>query len=241
MCGEFPTDSVLVSPLSDDESLACRPCRRGPRLPWSRPGGRADASPLHPLRIRAQAHHRRPSPARQGGEAPCSRLTVSDLQGPHRLRQAAEAEMHATPSRKCWGRTARRLSPPENAAPHSRAAWGRCASGSASVCASARTDHLPRPPSRRGKDAAGQPIGVVTTCEDISGAQAGGAELRRSEERLRPRRPRTQRRPVDWASLRTACTTHLAGKAMLGLREDEVATGRRNGWTASTRRSASPA
>jgi PAS domain-containing protein len=81
------------------------------------------------------------------------------------------------------------------------------------------------------KDAAGQPIGVVTTCEDISERKRAEAELRRSEERYVLAARGTNDGLWDWD---LAADRVRAGRPCWAKRRMKSATGRRNGWTAST-------
>lgn len=112
-------------------------------------------------------------------------ITITDLEGRIRFTNAAEAEMHGFEIEELIGRNVRCLAPAELARPLSRdelQRLGRRRRESTNIRKDGSTFpvHLH---SDLVTDPHGEPIAVVTTCEDITERKRLETDLKRSEER----------------------------------------------------------
>jgi len=153
-------------------------------------------------------------------------VTITDVSGHILYTNAAEAAMHGYSVPELLGMDARDLSPPANWSPlrtqdlREVRMWKR-------ERVRLRKDGTSFPVQLMSdviRDAAGQPLGIVTTCEDISERWEAEEALRESEERYALAARGTNDGLWDW-NLRTGRAYFSPRwKGMLGHDETEVAT-----------------
>ena len=225
LCGEFPTVPVLVLTALDDESLGVAAVQTGAQDYLVK--GQVEEQ-LLPRSIRYAIERKRNTDAvRQLDKAVSTMqlgVTVSDLQGHIVYVNAAEAEMHGYTVEEMLGQDARRLSPPEEWRPLTPGQLGQMRKWKRERVR-IRKDGTTFPVQLMSdvvRDAAGQPIGVVTTCEDISERKRAEAELRRSEERYALAARGTNDGLWDWDLATDRVYYSPRWKAMLGYDENEI-------------------
>ncbi len=225
LCGEFPTVPVLVLTALDDESLGVAAVQTGAQDYLVK--GQVEEQ-LLPRSIRYAIERKRNTDAvRQLDKAVSTMqlgVTVTDLQGHIVYVNAAEAEMHGYTVEEMLGQDARRLSPPEEWRPLTPGQLGQMRKWKRERVR-IRKDGTTFPVQLMSdvvKDAAGLPIGVVTTCEDISERKRAEAELRRSEERYALAARGTNDGLWDWDLATDRVYYSPRWKAMLGYDEHEV-------------------
>jgi diguanylate cyclase (GGDEF)-like protein/PAS domain S-box-containing protein len=153
-------------------------------------------------------------------------VTITDVNGHILYTNAAEAGMHGYSVPEMLSMDARDLSPPANWSPlraqdlRDVRMWKR-------ERVRLRKDGTSFPVQLMSdviRDAAGQPLGIVTTCEDISERWEGEEALRESEERYALAARGTNDGLWDW-NLRTGRAYFSPRwKSMLGHDDTEVAT-----------------
>src|SRR5207244_3311324 len=151
-------------------------------------------------------------------------VTVTDLHGRIVYVNAAEGEMHGYTAEEMLGQDARRLSAPEEWRPLTTEQIGHMRKWKRERIR-LRKDGTTFPVQLMSDlvtDAAGQPIGVVTTCEDISERKRAEAELRRSEERYALAARGTNDGLWDWDLATDRVYYSPRWKAMLGYGEEDV-------------------
>ena len=225
LCAEFATVPVLVLTALDDESLALEAVQSGAQDYLVK--GQVEEQ-LLPRSIRYAIERKRNTDAfRQLDKAVSTMqlgVTVTDLQGRVVYVNAAEAEMHGHTREEMLGRDARRLSPPEDWRPLTTEQIGHMRKWKRERIRM-RKDGTSFPVQLMSDlvtDAAGQPIGVVTTCEDISERKRAEAELRRSEERYALAARGTNDGLWDWDLATDRVYYSPRWKAMLGYGEEDV-------------------
>ena len=225
LSGEFPTLPVLVLTALDDESLALEAVQKGAQDYLVK--GQVEEQ-LLPRSIRYAIERKRSMDAfRQLDKAVSTMqlgVTVTDLQGRIVYVNAAEAEMHGFTTEEMLGRDARRLSPPEDWRPLSAEQLGHMRKWKRERIR-IRKDGTTFPVQLMSDvvtDTAGKPIGVVTTCEDISERKRAEAELRRSEERYALAARGTNDGLWDWDLTSDRVYYSPRWKAMLGYAEEDV-------------------
>lgn len=225
LCAEFPTVPVLVLTALDDESLALEAVQKGAQDYLVK--GQVEEH-LLPRSIRYAIERKRNTDAfRQLDKAVRTMqlgVTVTDLHGRVVYVNAAEAEMHGYTAEEMLGQDARRLSPPEDWRPLTTEQLGHMRKWKRERVR-IRKDGTTFPVQLMSDvvtDAAGQPIGVVTTCEDISDRKRAEAELRRSEERYALAVRGTNDGLWDWDLATDRVYYSPRWKIMLGYEEDEV-------------------
>jgi diguanylate cyclase (GGDEF)-like protein/PAS domain S-box-containing protein len=226
VCGEFPTVPVLVLTALDDESLALDAVKRGAQDYLVK--GQVEEH-LLPRSIRYAIERKRTTDAvRQLDKAVSTMqlgVTVTDLQGRIVYVNAAEAEMHGYAADDMLGQDARRLSPPEDWRPLTAERLGHMRKWKRERVR-IRKDGTTFPVQLMSDvvtDAGGQPIGIVTTCEDISDRKRAEAELRSSEERYALAARGTNDGLWDWNLATDRVYYSERWKAMLGYAHEEVA------------------
>jgi diguanylate cyclase (GGDEF)-like protein/PAS domain S-box-containing protein len=225
LCAEFATVPVLVLTALDDESLALEAVQSGAQDYLVK--GQVEEY-LLPRSIRYAIERKRNTDAfRQLDKAVSTMqlgVTVTDLQGHVVYVNAAEADMHGYTREEMLGRDARRLSPPEDWRPLTAEQIGHMRKWKRERVRN-RKDGTTFPVQLMSDlvtDAAGQPIGVVTTCEDISDRKRAEAELRRSEERYALAARGTNDGLWDWDLATDRVYYSPRWKAMLGYGEEDV-------------------
>ncbi len=225
LCAEFPTVPVLVLTALDDESLALEAVQSGAQDYLVK--GQVEEQ-LLPRSIRYAIERKRSTDAfRQLDKAVSTMqlgVTVTNLQGRVVYINAAEAEMHGYTREEMIGRDARRLSPPEDWRPLTAEQIGHMRKWKRERVR-IRKDGTTFPVQLMSDvvtDAGGQPIGVVTTCEDISDRKRAEADLRRSEERYALAARGTNDGLWDWDLATDRVYYSPRWKAMLGYGEEDV-------------------
>jgi diguanylate cyclase (GGDEF)-like protein/PAS domain S-box-containing protein len=226
--GEFPTLPIVVLTALDDEKLALEAVQRGAQDYLVK--GQVEEQVL-PRSIRHAVERKRNTDALRQLDKAVSTMqlgvTVTDLQGRIVYVNAAEAEMHGYSVAEMLGQDARRLSPPEAWRPLTAEQLGQMRKWKRERVR-IRKDGTTFPVQLMSDvvtDAGGQPIAVVTTCEDISERKRAEAELRRSEERYALAARGTNDGLWDWDLATDRVYYSPRWKTMLGYEEDEVADG----------------
>jgi len=226
LCGEFPTLPVLVLTALDDESLGLEAVQKGAQDYLVK--GQVEEH-LLPRSIRYAIERKRNADAvRQLDKAVSTMqlgVTVTDLQGHIIYVNTAEAEMHGYTAEEMLGQDARRLSPPEDWRPLTTEQLGHLRKWKRERVR-LRKDGTTFPVQLMSDvvtDATGQPIGIVTTCEDISERKRAEAELRSSEERYALAARGTNDGLWDWDLATDRVYYSERWKAMLGYEQEEVA------------------
>ena len=227
LSGEFPTLPVLVLTALDDEALALEAVQKGAQDYLVK--GQVEEH-LLPRSIRYAIERKRNTDALRQLDKAVSTMqlgvTVTDLHGRIIYVNAAEAEMHGYAVDEMLGQDARRLSPPEDWRPLTAEQLGHMRKWKRERVR-IRKDGSTFPVQLMSDlvtDATGQPIGVVTTCEDISDRKRAEAELRRSEERYALAARGTNDGLWDWELATDRVYYSPRWKAMLGYDEEEVGT-----------------
>ncbi|PYQ17468.1 MAG: hypothetical protein DMF80_00570 [Acidobacteria bacterium] len=225
LCGEFPTLPVLVLTALDDESLGVEAVQLGAQDYLVK--GQVEEQVL-PRSIRYAIERKRNTDALRQLDKAVSTMqlgvTVTDLQGRIVYVNSAEAEMHGYAVEEMLGQDARRLSPPDDWKPLTPGQLGHFRKWKRERVR-IRKDGTTFPVQLMSDvvtDAAGQPIGVVTTCEDISERKRAEAELRSSEERYALAARGTNDGLWDWNLATDRVYFSPRWKAMLGYDEEEV-------------------